>query len=84
MGTMFTVGAYGGGTDEEPYGPRAMMCGLALMIVTVIVEMTLFLIGASRVDAKVHQRETRARRGVMDRTVLHQVYTGADKKTRSF
>lgn len=32
------------------------MCGLALMIITLLIEVTLFLIGASRVDAQVHKR----------------------------
>jgi len=52
MGTMFAVGYYAGGTDEAPHGPRATMCGLASCIGTMLVEMTLFLIGASRIDAK--------------------------------
>eukprot|EP00966_Prymnesium_polylepis_P248460 5744752-Prymnesium_polylepis.2 len=33
------------------------MVGLVFMIITLLVEMTLFLIGASRVDAQVHKRE---------------------------
>ena len=70
MGTMFTVGAYGGGTAEEPFGIRAIICGLALMLIAMVVEMALFLIGASRVDAKVAKRESKAARGVMDRTRL--------------
>lgn len=54
MGTMFCVGFYAGGTEEEPMGARATMCGLALMCATLLLEMTLFLIGASRVDKQVH------------------------------
>ena len=74
MATMFTVGAYAGGTDEEPFGVRAVVCGLVLMVLAMAVEMSLFLIGAMRVDAKVHQRESRAKaRGVMDRTRLSKV-----------
>ena len=94
MGTMFTVGCYGGGTEEEPYGARvngppttvqncppdftsymlwqAVICGLALMILTLAVEMSLFLIGATRVDALVHQRERAAHGcGVTDRASPH-------------
>ena len=52
MGTTFAVGYYAGGTDEAPHGPRATMCGLASCIGTMLVEVTLFLIGASRIDAK--------------------------------
>ena len=44
------------------------MCGLGLMILTLLVEMTLFLIGASRVDAQVHQRDESAKQGMTDRT----------------
>ena len=73
MATMFTVGAYGGGTVEEPFGVRAVICGLLLMLLAMGVEMSLFLIGAIRTDNKVHKRETRARaRGVADRTKLSQ------------
>ena len=39
MGTMFIVGAYAGGTEEEPYGVRAVVCGLILMLVALAVEM---------------------------------------------
>ena len=42
MATMFCVGFYAGGTEAEPRGARATMCGLALMILTLLVEMTLF------------------------------------------
>ena len=70
MATMFTVGAYAGGTVDEPFGVRAVVCGLALMLLAMAVEMSLFLIGAMRVDAKVHKRESLAKKGVMDRTML--------------
>lgn len=74
MATMFTVGAYAGGTADEPFGIRAVICGLALMLLAMAIEMSLFLIGAVRVDAKVHKRETRAKaRGVTDRTKLRSV-----------
>ena len=74
MGTMFTVGCYAGGTAEEPMGVRAVCCGLVLMVLAMGVEMSLFLIGAVRVDAQVHKRESRAKaRGVMDRTKLRSV-----------
>lgn len=73
MATMFTVGAYAGGTDEEPFGVRAVICGLALMLLTMAVEVSLFLIGAVRTDNMVHKRESRAKaRGVADRTKLGQ------------
>ena len=49
---------------------QAVVCGTALMIITLIVEITLFLIGAIRVDSTVLKREQRASRGVMDRTKL--------------
>lgn len=72
MGTMFIVGAYAGGTEEEPYGARAMVCGILLMILTLAIEMTLFLIGAIRVDGIVDKREKAAKiRGVSDRTKLN-------------
>ena len=75
MATMFTVGAYAGGTKEEPFGVRAVICGLALMLLAMGVEMSLFLIGAMRVDAKVHKRESRAQaRGVADRTQIRSVH----------
>ena len=45
------------------------------MILTLVVEMTLFLIGAVRVDEKVHKRETQKMgRGVADRTKLQNAY----------
>ena len=73
MATMFTVGAYAGGTDAEPFGVRAVICGLALMLLTMAVEVSLFLIGAVRTDNMVHKRESRAKaRGVADRTKLGQ------------
>ena len=76
MATMFVVGCYGGGTEEEPMGVRAVVCGLALMILTLAIEMALFLIGATRVDAKVYKRERAAQgRGLMDRTRLSHVYS---------
>ena len=44
---------------------RAVICGLALMLLAMGVEMALFLIGAVRVDNQVAQRESRAKaRGV--------------------
>ena len=48
--------------------PQATMCGLGLMILTLLIEMTLFLIGASRVDAQVHRRDEVAKKGMTDRT----------------
>lgn len=74
MGTMFAVGYWAGGTEEEPHGPRAAMCGLACCIVTMVVEMTLFVIGASRVDAKQDERARKARRGQSDLTRLREFY----------
>ena len=53
MATMFCVGFYAGGTEAEPYGVRALFSGLGLAILTMLVEITLFVIGASRVDRKV-------------------------------
>lgn len=71
MATMFTVGAYAGGTEAEPFGVRAVCCGLALMLLAMAVEVSLFLIGAIRVDNKVHKREAQAKaRGVSDRNKL--------------
>ena len=71
MATMFTAGAYAGGTEAEPFGVRAVCCGLAMMLLTMGVEMGLFLIGAMRVDAQVHRREVKAKsKGVQDRTQL--------------
>lgn len=73
MATMFIVGAYAGGVEGEPFlGVRATVCGLALMLLTMAVEMSLFLIGAIRVDQQVHNRELRAKKGVRDRTKLAQ------------
>jgi len=78
MGTMFIVGAYAGGTEAEPYGVRAVVCGLVLMILTLVIEITLFLIGAIRVDSLVDKREQRARgRGVMDRTKVQSLKSAA-------
>jgi len=75
MVTMFCVGYYIGGTTEQPHSVRAAICGLALGIITMAIEMTLFLIGATRVDAKMHKREERARgRGVHDLTQLRANY----------
>ena len=73
MATMFTVGAYACGTEEEPFGVRAVLCGLALMLIAMGVEMSLFLIGAIRTDQKVHKREMQARKGIADRTKLKSV-----------
>lgn len=74
MGTMFAVGYYAGGTREEPHGPRATMCGLASCIITMLIEMTLFLIGASRVDAKQAERAEIAKKGAHDLTRLREYY----------
>lgn len=74
MGTMFAVGYYAGGTTEEPNGPRATMCGLAACIITMMIEMILFLIGASRVDAKQAKRAEMAKRGANDLTRLREFY----------
>ncbi len=57
MGTMFCVGFYAGGTEAEPMGVRATICGLALSILAMLVEITLFVIGAWRVDTKMHRSE---------------------------
>jgi hypothetical protein len=78
MVTMFTVGAYAGGTAEEPFGVRAVICGLALMLLAMGIEMTLFLIGAVRIDEKVHKRERLAKaKGVMDRTQIGKTVAAA-------
>lgn len=77
MATMFCVGFYAGGTEAEPRGTRATMFGLFFMIVTLFIEMTLFLIGASRVDAQVHKRDQMAMKGVKDRTKF-QTHQKAD------
>ena len=73
MATMFIVGAYAGGVEGEPFlCVRATICGLILMLLTMAVEMSLFLIGAIRVDDQVHKREQRAKKGLRDRTKLAQ------------
>merc|ERR1719221_2013844 len=75
MATMFCVGYYLGGTEEQPHSVRACICGLVLCIITMAIEMTLFLIGATRVDAKMHKREELARgKGVHDLTKLRAHY----------
>jgi len=75
MGTMFCVGYFIGGCDENPHCVRAAICGLGLMIVAIAIEMLLFLIGASRVDAKMHKREQHAnRKGVNDLTQIREHY----------
>ena len=75
MGTMYTVGHYAGGTQEQPHGPRAVLCGLALMVITLLIEVTLFIIGASRIDAKAHRRAEAAAKGLRaDLTTLQQNY----------
>jgi len=63
MGTMYIVGHYAGGTDEEPNGPRAVLFGLVLCILTMFIEVTLFIIGASRMDAKAQLRAEAAAKG---------------------
>ena len=73
MITMFIVGAYAGGTDEEPFGIRAIVCGLALMLLAMAIEMALFMIGATRVDAAVAKRERREKRGHSNRTELRRM-----------
>ena len=50
MGTMYTVGHYAGGTAEEPNGPRAVLFGLVLCIGTMLIEVTLYIISASRME----------------------------------
>ena len=82
MGTMFAVGYHVGGTEEEPYGPRAVMVGLFLCIGTMVVEMTLYLIGASRIDAKQHQRTQTAATGMHDLTRLREFYPKEVKPAR--
>ena len=74
MGTMFCVGYWGGGTDDEPHGPRAVLCGAALMILTMLIEVTLFLIGASRTEQKIARREEKARQGAYDLTRIRDLY----------
>lgn len=83
MGTMYIVGHYAGGTAEEPNGPRAVTCGLVLCILTMLVEVLLFVIGATRLDAKSHRRNQAAALGAgsNDLTKVRDNY-GA-KATRS-
>ena len=76
MATMFTVGYYMGGTKEEPHGQRALFLGLLLMLATMAVEMALFLIGASRTDAKVEKREKTRHRDKHDLTQIPDHYSG--------
>ena len=66
MGTMFCLGFWSGGTAEEPHGVRATLSGLSLMGATLMLEMTLFLIGASHMDKQIHQREQCAARDIYD------------------
>lgn len=92
MVTMFCVGFYAGGTEEEPHGVRALFCGLALSILTMLVEITLFVIGASRVDKKMHEREeaaagrTAARRALptanADRTRLGESHCSGEARSQ--
>ena len=63
MGTMYTVGHYAGGTAEEPNGPRAVLFGLVLCIGTMLIEVTLYIIGASRMEAKAQLRAEAAANG---------------------
>ena len=50
------------------------------MIITLAVEMTLFLIGAIRVDSMVHKRELRSARGVADRTKVQSLKSAAARR----
>ena len=59
MGTMFCVGFYAGGTEAEPYGVRATICGLLLCILTMLIEIVLFVIGASRIDERLTNEAAR-------------------------
>ena len=63
MGTMYIVGHYAGGTAEEPNGPRAVLFGLVLCIGTMLIEATLYIIGASRMEAKAQLRAEAAAKG---------------------
>ena len=54
---------------------QAVLCGLALCILTMLVEVTLFIIGASRVDAKSHRRSQAAAKGLSsDLARLQETY----------
>lgn len=74
MGTMFCVGFWAGGTEADPHGVRATVCGLVACIATMVVEMALFLIGATRVDAKMQQREKSHGKASKDLTRLRELY----------
>lgn len=86
MATMYCVGHYSGGTVDEPHGVRAVVCGLVLMVVTLAVEMILFLIGATRVDAKVAEREAKTKRsagkGANDLSRVRENYMQGDQQIR--
>ena len=87
MATMYCVGHYSGGTVDEPHGVRAVVCGLVLMVVTLAVEMILFLIGATRVDAKVAEREAKTKRsagkGANDLSRVRENYMQGDQPKRT-
>ena len=83
MATMFTVGYYMGGTKEEPHGSRALFCGLACMLVTMAVEMALFLIGASRTDAKMEKRAKTRHRDKHDMTQIPDHYNDQWRKSQN-
>ena len=80
MGTMFCVGYYAGGTELDPHGPRAISCGVILMIATMLIEVILFLIGTSRTEEKIAKRERDAKRGVYDLTQLREMYPEETRK----
>ena len=86
MATMYCVGHYSGGTVDDPHGVRAVVCGLVLMVVTLAVEMILFLIGATRVDAKVAEREAKTKRsagkGANDLSRVRENYMQGDQQIR--
>lgn len=82
MATMFTVGYYMGGEDGKPRGSRALFSGLLLMLVTMAVEMALFLIGASRTDAKMEKRAKTIHRDKHDMTAIPDHYSDAMRKKR--
>ena len=86
MATMYCVGHYSGGTVDEPHGVRAVVCGLVLMVVTLAVEMILFLIGRTRVDAKVAEREAKTKRsagkGANDLSRVRENYMQGDQQIR--
>ena len=59
---------------------QAVICGLALCILTMLIEVTLFVIGATRVDTKTHRRAQAAAQGTgSDLTRLQEHYGKASR-----